>query len=100
MKAMPIRGHMHREPPSFVDRAVGYAETAGKIYGAVQTMYHVGRAVGTGPRYRACETRGHAAFCDRGAMSGCDLPVGDGLLATILDLLGGKVSPGPDKERL
>ena len=44
---------MHREPPSFVDRAVGYAETAGKIYGAVQTMYHVGRAVGSAARVAA-----------------------------------------------
>ena len=50
---MPIRTHMHREPPSFVDRAVNYAETAGKIYGAVQTMYHVGRAVGTAARCAA-----------------------------------------------
>ena len=50
---MPIRGHMHREPASFVDRAVGYAETAGKIYGAAQTLYHVGRAVGTAARVAA-----------------------------------------------
>ena len=46
---MPVRGHMHREPPppSFVDRAVGAVETAGKIYGAAQTLYHVGRGIGT-----------------------------------------------------
>jgi hypothetical protein len=50
---MPIRAHMHKEPPSFVDRFTGYAETAGKIYGAAQTLYHVGRAVGTAARYAA-----------------------------------------------
>ena len=42
---MPIQAHMHKEPPSFVDRFTGYAETAGKVYGAAQTLYHVGRAV-------------------------------------------------------
>ena len=49
---MPARGHMHKEPPqpTFVDRAVGAAETAGKIYGAVQTMYHVGRGIGAAIR--------------------------------------------------
>ena len=41
-----IRTHMHRQEPSFVDRFTGYAETAGKVYGAAQTLYHVGRAVG------------------------------------------------------
>jgi hypothetical protein len=45
--------HMHKEPPSFIDRAVGYADTAGKIYGAAQTMYHIGRAVGTAARVAA-----------------------------------------------
>ena len=48
-----IRTHMHRHEPSFVDRAVGYAETAGKIYGAAQTLYHVGRAVGSAARCAA-----------------------------------------------
>ena len=47
---MPIRTHVHQEPPSFVDRFTGYAETAGKVYGAAQTLYHVGRAVGTAAR--------------------------------------------------
>ena len=48
-----IRTHMHRQEPSFVDRAVGYAETAGKVYGAAQTLYHVGRAVGVAARCAA-----------------------------------------------
>ena len=48
-----IRTHMHRQEPSFVDRFTGYAETAGKVYGAAQTLYHVGRAVGTAARYAA-----------------------------------------------
>ena len=43
---MPIRTHMHKQEPSFVDRFAGYAETAGKIYGAASTLYHVGRSVG------------------------------------------------------
>ena len=50
---MPIRAHMHKEPPSFVDRFTGYAETAGKVYGAAQTPYHVGRAVGSAARCAA-----------------------------------------------
>ena len=42
---------MHMEPPrSFVDQAVGYAETAGKLYTAAHTMYHVGRGVATAVR--------------------------------------------------
>ena len=49
---MTIRGHMHREP-GIVDRAVGYAETAGKVYGAAQTLYHVGRGIGTAVRIAA-----------------------------------------------
>ena len=49
---MTIRGHMHREP-GIVDRAVGYAETAGKVYGAAQTLYHVGRGIGTAMRVAA-----------------------------------------------
>ena len=48
-----IRTHMHKEPVGFVNRAVGYAEMAGKVYGAAQTLYHVGRAVGTAARYAA-----------------------------------------------
>ena len=48
-----IRTHMHKAPPSFVDRATGYVETAGKIYGAAQTLYHVGRAVGAAARCAA-----------------------------------------------
>ena len=48
-----IRTHMHKEPAGFVNRAVGYAEMAGKVYGAAQTLYHVGRAVGTAARYAA-----------------------------------------------
>ena len=48
-----IRTHMHKAPPSFLDRAVGYAETAGKVYGAAQTLYHVGRAVGSAARCAA-----------------------------------------------
>ena len=51
---------MHRQEPSFVDRFTGYAETAGKVaetagkvYGAAQTLYHVGRAVGTAVRCAA-----------------------------------------------
>jgi hypothetical protein len=45
---------MHKEPPpTFVDRAVGAAETAGKIAGAVSTMYHVGRGIGTAIRVAA-----------------------------------------------
>ena len=50
---MPIRTHMHKEPPSFVDRFTGYAETAGKVYSAASTLYHVGRAVGTAARCAA-----------------------------------------------
>ena len=50
---MPIRTHMHRQEPPFVDRATGYVETAGKIYGAAQTLYHVGRAVGSAARCAA-----------------------------------------------
>ena len=50
---MAIRGHMHKEPQSYVDRAVGAAETAGKVYGALQTMYHVGRGIGTAVRFAA-----------------------------------------------
>ena len=50
---MPIWAHMHREPPGFVDRLTGYAETAEKVYGAAQTLYHVGRAVGTAARCAA-----------------------------------------------
>ena len=50
---MPIRTHMHREPPGFVDRLAGYAETTGEVYGAAQTLYHVGRAVGTAARCAA-----------------------------------------------
>ena len=49
-RAKPIRAQMHREPPRFVDHFVGYAVTAGKIYGAVLTLYHVGRACGTAVR--------------------------------------------------
>ena len=52
-QAMPIRPHMHRKLPSFVDRLAGYAETAGKVYGAAQTLYHVGRAVGSAARVAA-----------------------------------------------
>ena len=48
-----IRTHLHKAPPSFLDRAVGYAETAGKVYGAAQTLYHVGRAVGSAARCAA-----------------------------------------------
>ena len=48
-----IRTHMHKEPAGFVNRFTGYAETAGKVYGAAQTLYHVGRAVGTAARYAA-----------------------------------------------
>ena len=48
-----IRTHMHRQEPSFVDRFTGYAETAGKVYGAAQTLYHVGRAVGSAARCAA-----------------------------------------------
>jgi hypothetical protein len=44
---------MHKEPAGFVNRLTGYAETAGKVYGAAQTLYHVGRAVGTAARYAA-----------------------------------------------
>ena len=51
--AMPIRAHMHKQEPSFVERATGYVETAGKIYGAAQTLYHVGRAVGSAARCAA-----------------------------------------------
>ena len=50
---MPIRAHMHKDPPSFVDRFTGYAETAGKVYGAAQTLYGVGRAVGSAARCAA-----------------------------------------------
>ena len=52
---MPVRGHMHREPtqPSFVDRAVQGVETAGKLYAAGQTLYHIGRGVGTAMRMAA-----------------------------------------------
>jgi hypothetical protein len=49
---MAVRNHMHKQS-SFVDRAVGAAETAGKIYGGLQTLYHVGRAVGTVARFAA-----------------------------------------------
>ena len=52
-KRTMIRTHMHKEPAGFVNRAVGYAETAGKVYGAAQTLYHVGRAVGTAALYAA-----------------------------------------------
>ena len=38
---------MHKEPPSFVDRFAGYAETVGMVYGAAQTLYRAGRAVGS-----------------------------------------------------
>ena len=50
-----IRTHMHKAPPppSFLETAVGYAETAGKVYGAAQTLYHVGRAVGSAARCAA-----------------------------------------------
>jgi hypothetical protein len=48
-----IRAHMHKEPAGLVNRFTGYAETAGKVYGAAQTLYHVGRAVGTAARYAA-----------------------------------------------
>ena len=44
---------MHKELAGFVNRDVGYAETAGKVYGAAQTLYHVGRAVGTAARCAA-----------------------------------------------
>ena len=44
---------MHKEPPGFVDRLAGYAETAGKVYEAAQTLYHVGRAVRTAARCAA-----------------------------------------------
>ena len=50
---MPIRAHMHKQEPSFVDRFTGYAETAGKIYGAAATLYHVGRSVGVAARCAA-----------------------------------------------
>ena len=50
---MPIRTHMHKQEPSFVDRFTGYAETAGKIYGAASTLYHVGRSVGVAARCAA-----------------------------------------------
>ena len=40
---------MHREPPSFVDRFTGYAETAGMVYGAAPELYHVGRAIVAAP---------------------------------------------------
>ena len=52
-KRTMIRTHMHKEPAGFVNRFTGYAETAGKVYGAAQTLYHVGRAVGTAARYAA-----------------------------------------------
>ena len=52
-KGTMTRTRMHEEPAGFVNRAGGYAETAGKVYGAVQTLYHVGRAVGTAARYAA-----------------------------------------------
>ena len=45
--------HMHRQEPSFVDRFTGYVETAGRVYGAAQTLYHVGRAVGSAARCAA-----------------------------------------------
>ena len=48
-----IRTHMHKEPAGLVNRFTGFAETAGKVYGAAQTLYHVGRAVGTAARYAA-----------------------------------------------
>ena len=48
-----IRTHMHRQEPPFVDRFTGYAETAGKIYGAASTLYHVGRSVGVAARCAA-----------------------------------------------
>ena len=48
-----IRTHMHKAPQSFLETAVRYAETAGKVYGAAQTLYHVGRAVGTAVRCAA-----------------------------------------------
>ena len=50
---MPIRAHMHRQDPGFVDRFAGYAETVRKVYGAAQTLYHVGQAVGSAARYAA-----------------------------------------------
>ena len=49
---MPVRNHMHKQT-SFVDRAVGYAETAGKIASVVNTMYQVGRGIGTAVRIAA-----------------------------------------------
>jgi hypothetical protein len=47
-----IRNHIHKQS-SFIDRAVGAAELGGKIYGGLQTLYHVGRAVGTVARIAA-----------------------------------------------
>ena len=48
-----IRTHMHKEPAGFVNRFTSAAETAGKVYGAAQTLFHVGRAVDTAARYAA-----------------------------------------------
>ena len=48
-----LRTHMHRQEPPFVDRFTGYAKTAGKIYGAASTLYHVGRSVGVAARCAA-----------------------------------------------
>ena len=48
-----IRTHMHKAPPSFLDRATGYVETQGRAYGAAQTLYHVGRSVGAAARCAA-----------------------------------------------
>ena len=53
VKTTMIRTHRHKELAGFVNRAVGYAETAGQVYGAWQAMYHVGRGIGTAVRYAA-----------------------------------------------
>ena len=52
---MPSRGHLHREPPqpSWTDKVVSGVETAGKIYGAGQTLYHIGKGIGTVVRIAA-----------------------------------------------